>query len=257
MVKQYFDYSFDDISDLTELDIENFDGNIKIQGWNKEEVKIHAVRRVTTYKFGLLEKAEELIPQIKIRVKNSGDKILVKTRQPRFADRYEFLGSFVDITIYAPKRLALKANNQNGDVLVDAFYGNLNVGTSDGDVSLSHFEGTMNVSTIDGNISLYDVNGNIDASTSQGDILALIQPGLYTSLRTSAGNVDLSFTDFKKSKPVIMVDNTDGITSSNVPVVTSVSDDSLTTTEHVVFIETTHGNVDIKSESFPVFDSQF
>ena len=130
MVKQYFDYSFDDISDLTELDIENFDGNIKIQGWNKEEVKIHAVRRVTTYKFGLLEKAEELIPQIKIRVKNSGDKILVKTRQPRFADRYEFLGSFVDITIYAPKRLALKANNQNGDVLVDAFYGNLNVGTS-------------------------------------------------------------------------------------------------------------------------------
>src|SRR5690348_11442339 len=144
----------------------NVNGGVRIEGWDREQVEVKAVKTA-------LHQSEDL-NRVQIEVQSDGDQVGVNTRYPS--------GSGVQVTveyeIHVPYRLRWAA-----------------VSTVNGNVHVQGVTGAGKLNSVNGNVEVVDSDGRFSGITTNGDVrmqLRSLPQGAPVSLRTINGSVVLS-----------------------------------------------------------------
>ena len=132
----------------TKLELHNMEGEIRITGWNRDEVRIAAdVDDDEGY----------------LSVNRSGSTIKVKAK-------WKYGPSNVDFVISVPRSMALNLHGVSTDVYLEDVRGEVTVETIEGEIGVRGGNGRINVHTVEGEIVIRDARGTIRASTAEDDI---------------------------------------------------------------------------------------
>ncbi len=161
--------------------IQNVNGNIRISTWDRNEVKVDAIKRA---------ESKEQLDELKILVSASADSVGIRTEYPHHARNMS-----VEYTLAVPRGVSLDSiETVNGSVTVDGAAGRVHASSVNGGVTLARASGDVDVSTVNGrveaavdtpagrHIALHTVNGavrlllardagaNVTATTVNGGI---------------------------------------------------------------------------------------
>jgi DUF4097 and DUF4098 domain-containing protein YvlB len=129
--------------------VENVNGNVQITGWDRDEVKLDAVKTANT---------KEELDAVKIEVDTKADSIQIQTKYP---PRSNNNSTSVEYTLSVPKKALL-------DGIADV-NGNIVIQQTAGDVEASTVNGTLETKQTSGSLKLSSVNGKVDATPDQLD----------------------------------------------------------------------------------------
>jgi putative adhesin len=125
------------------FELNNVNGTVRIEGWDRDEVEVRAVKTTPD--------RQELLDLVAIDIDATPDGLSVSTRYPQ----EEGVEVAVDYVIHVPRRTQLThVNNING---------NLRVFSS---------ESLGDLHTVNGNIEVYESGGDMHAHTTNGNIYA-------------------------------------------------------------------------------------
>jgi Putative adhesin len=173
------------LSSRGRFSLENVNGDVQITGWDRDQVKVDAVKTVWS---------GTSLEDLKIEVESRPDAIRIETTYPRhwFGDPHWR----VDYTITLPKYASinkvglinggLNVKNVSGDISASSVNGHIETQGSSGEVNLSAVNGTIratlgnpnltrpvSINTVNGSISVSlpaDSNAHISARTLNGTL---------------------------------------------------------------------------------------
>lgn len=146
------------------LAVEQKMGRLELRGWDKPEVRIVARKRATTS--GVLDR-------LKVNVEMQDGRIRIRTGVhvdggfrplPLGAD----MG--IDLTIDAPRQVALKAATWTGDLSVSGFRSGAELASSGGEVRASDIQGRVSTHALSGRQRLSSIRGDVVAEGEHGDL---------------------------------------------------------------------------------------
>ena len=257
-------------------------GNITVTTWEKPEVVLTAVKKIS--KAYDEKEAREYLDKIKIKIEQkNASEIVVEAQHPKGNQKRHY---FADFIVKVPSKCCLNLSSCTGDILCENVQGITHISTVNGDLkcsgpipegsfatvngalSVSGFIGSITVSNTNGNIivSGKDGKGIVHASTTNGDTKCdgSVKEGRFTSTN---GDITLSgISDFIKVSttngditvklPVTdsfeldaktfngEIRNDFGIVSSNKKKVTAIVGQG----GHQIVVSSTNGDVTIKAE---------
>lgn len=178
-----------------ELRVENTNGGITVEAWDRNEVRVEAVKQV---KAESAEKAREAMKALRIEVTPSAGALQILTRYPKKGDGFfDWLsGSSVNMSvtykIKAPRELAAKLLSTNGGVRLVGTRGRAELSTTNGGASVEDVEGDIRLRSTNGGLTVANAAGTLDGVTTNGGINAhLSEVDGDISLRTTNGGVTL------------------------------------------------------------------
>jgi DUF4097 and DUF4098 domain-containing protein YvlB len=141
------------LSPAGRVSISNINGNVHINVWDQNSVKVDAVKRALN---------QERLSELTIDVTNTADSVQIKTKYPddrNYNGRSRGDGwASVEYTLTVPRRARI-----DGAELVN---GSLNIEGVQGDVRASLVNGTVKASALGGEVKLSTVNGGIEANVA-------------------------------------------------------------------------------------------
>lgn len=163
------------------VQIENKYGNVSINGWDKEELKVSVSMTVTHKKD---ENAKKLLDRIQPKVTQAGDFIRISSeiaersssifsRYFNKANPFDFDKSNIqiDYEIYLPKNAELNIINKFGDVIIGAWKGDLDANVQHGDLWVNDEIATAKIDMRFGKLNCGNLGyGNIKMSNGSIDI---------------------------------------------------------------------------------------
>lgn len=171
------------------VEIENFNGSIEINGWDKETVEINGTKYAGS---------QELLDRLKVEISDMPDSIRIRSIRP--AERRGNMG--VKYTLSIPRKAILeRITSSNGSVRVAQIEGSGRIKTSNGSVRASDFKGNIDIATSNGAVELDVFSGGAIIRTSNGSIKARGVKG-YFDADTSNGSVDAHIVEASSGKPV-------------------------------------------------------
>jgi hypothetical protein len=131
------------------FELNNVNGTVRIEGWDKDEVEVRAVKTTPD--------KESLLDLVAIDIEAKPDALSISTRYPQ----EEGVEVAVDYVIHIPRRAQLNhVNNINGTLRVFSS------------------ESIGELHTVNGNIEVYESSGNLHAHTTNGNVyVELKHPG--------------------------------------------------------------------------------
>jgi DUF4097 and DUF4098 domain-containing protein YvlB len=193
-VKQPFQQSYP-LKPGGSLEVRNTNGGITVTAWDRNEVRVDAVKEVRAPS---TQQAEELAKQIRIDVQQTAGRVRIVTRLPR--DKNGLLdwltgnsASFnVTYKIQAPRDLAAKLVSTNGGLKLAGTRGRADLETVNGGVTVERVEGEIHLESTNGALNVIEPSGTLEGSTTNGGITAhLTQVDGDISLATTNGGVTL------------------------------------------------------------------
>lgn len=140
------------------FELDNTNGSVTIQSWDRPEVRIRAEKRVRARD---AKYAREVMAKLQIRVTPSAGRLTVNTVTPDLGDSFfEWLAGMsadanVAYTITVPRRVQLDVDTVNGAVAASDVAGDLNIETTNGRISLVRAAGRLDLSTTNGAIDVH------------------------------------------------------------------------------------------------------
>jgi DUF4097 and DUF4098 domain-containing protein YvlB len=186
--------------------LSNKNGSIEISSWDREEVRIEALKKV---KSSSRHRAREAMEDLRIEIDTRGnDEVIVETDYP-YDRGGESLGGVlsailgghekpqisVSYRITVPERIDLKIGTTNGSIDVEDIEGEARVSSTNGRVDMSNMKGFLDVSTTNGRIELADIDGGLAAGTTNGSVEVRYSSRADItediSIRTTNGGIEL------------------------------------------------------------------
>ncbi|MGW9685005.1 hypothetical protein [Flagellimonas sp. 2504JD1-5] len=163
------------------VQIENKYGNVSINGWNKDELKVSVSMTVTHRKD---DNAKKLLDRIQPKVTQAGDFIKISSeiaersssifsRYFNKANPFDFDKSNIqiDYEIYMPVNAELNITNKFGDVIIGAWKGDLDANIQHGDLWVNEEISTAKIDMRFGKLNCGNLGyGNIKMSNGAIDI---------------------------------------------------------------------------------------
>jgi len=148
------------------VELQNVNGTIEVQGWDRDEVQVHAVK--TT------KHLESDLDRVSIEVESTPRAISILTRYPQ----NEGVEVAVQYTLRVPHGARLE-----------------HIGTVNGTLRISGVDSVEELHTVNGNIEAFEAGGSIRARTTNGNIrleLAHLQSPAGATLETTNGSLELA-----------------------------------------------------------------
>jgi len=123
------------------LELQNVNGTVDVQGWDRNEIEIHAVRTA--------KHKESDLERVSIEVDARPDAILIATRYPQ----NEGVEVAVDYTIHVPHGAHVE-----------------HIGTVNGTLRVAGVETVEDLHTVNGNVEVFEAGGNVHAHTTNGNV---------------------------------------------------------------------------------------
>jgi DUF4097 and DUF4098 domain-containing protein YvlB len=148
------------------FDLQNVNGDVEVQGWDRDEVEIHAVKIAR-------EKPSDL-ERVSIDVKAKPNSVSVATHYPQ----NEGVEVAVEYTVHLPHTARVE-----------------HIGTVNGTLRISGMDTLLDLHSVNGNIEVYEAGGTVHARTTNGnlhiELAGLHDPG-GASAETTNGSVLLA-----------------------------------------------------------------
>jgi len=123
------------------FELQNVNGSVDVQGWDRNEVEIHAVKTA--------KQGEADLDRVSIEVDAREDSVSVATRYPQ----NEGVEVAVEYTIRVPHRVHVE-----------------HIGTVNGTLRISGLENAEDLHTVNGDIEVFEGSGNVHAHTTNGNV---------------------------------------------------------------------------------------
>lgn len=232
-----FDQTWD-ASEGTRLTVENENGSIHIESWDRDEIRVKAILGMDARDD---ENGRKAFDSLRVRVRENVDGLRIDVERPReksgflswiFGDSYD---SEVQFEVMVPRRYDVTASTVNGRVEARSLHGDLRFET---------INGRINVTGSSGSVSADSVNGRIEVE------LVSIDPGASMKLGTVNGRVRLSLP--ADARLTLDASTTNGSIDTQIPVTTrkfsrNRLQGDLNGGGAMVRIQTVNGGVDILS----------
>ena len=123
------------------FELQNVNGTVEVQGWDRNEVEVHAVKTA--------KQGETDLERVSIEVDARPNAVSVTTRYPQ----NEGVEVAVEYTIHVPH-----------DVHIE------HIGTVNGTLRISGLDNVEDLHTVNGDIEVFEAGGNIHAHTTNGNV---------------------------------------------------------------------------------------
>ena len=123
------------------FELQNVNGTVDVQGWDRNEVEIHAVKTA--------KQQESDLERVSIEVEARPDAVSVTTRYPQ----NEGVEVAVEYTIRVPHRVHVE-----------------HIGTVNGTLRISGLDNVEDLHTVNGDIEVFEAGGNVHAHTTNGNV---------------------------------------------------------------------------------------
>src|SRR5438105_166468 len=123
------------------FELQNVNGPVEVQGWDRNEVEIHAVK--------IAKQQGSDLERVSIEVDARPDAVAVTTRYPQ----NEGVEVAVEYTIHVPHRVHVE-----------------HIGTVNGTLRISGLDNVEDLHTVNGDIEVFEAGGNIRAHTTNGNV---------------------------------------------------------------------------------------
>jgi hypothetical protein len=167
------------------LELNNINGTVRIEGWDKDEVEVLAVKTTPG--------KESKLDLVSIDVDSKPDSLSISTRYPQ----EEGVEVAVEYTVHVPRSALLKhINTVNGTLRVKDIDSIGDLHTVNGNIEVFESSGNIRAHTTNGNVymelkHLADARGAL-AETTNGSVLLAIPSNLQTSLEARCMNGSFS-----------------------------------------------------------------
>ena len=148
------------------FELQNVNGTVEVQGWDRNEVEVHAVKTA--------KQKESDLERVSIEVDAKPDAVSVATHYPQ----NEGVEVAVDYTIHVPHGARVE-----------------HIGTVNGALSIVGVESVEDLHAVNGNIEVYEAGGSVHAHTTNGNVhleLAHLQDKTGATAETTNGSVVLA-----------------------------------------------------------------
>ena len=202
-VTDYFNGEYE-AGDNTVLKVTSVNGQIKINSWEGDTVKLDAIKR-SRFDREELEKVEIEVTEgdneIKIEVKylDPGDARVSVDMNIKVPDNIIVdyaKTSNGDIQISGTKG-DTEASSSNGAIIIDGVDGYVKASTSNGGIDIKGTTGIDDLETSNGaiNAEIFDFQKDVDIKTSNGGITVYINPSLDADIEMGTSNGKISVND--------------------------------------------------------------
>ncbi len=176
------------------FDLSNVNGRVTIKGWDRNDVRIHAVKSAKT---------KEALREVEVEVSGSGDKVTVRTHLPKGRN----VGGSVAYEIQAPATAHIVANTVNGQLEIAQIKGNLDVKTVNGTLNVDQAASNTNAETVNGALTVrfaaVPESGDMKLSSVNGSVrlvLPMTAAGAFDA-QTVNGSITTDFPlEVKKAR---------------------------------------------------------
>jgi len=178
------------------VDLENWNGDIAISGWEKSEVDITArevwnqpqKRGIRFYGIGRVRSD--------IQVDQSEDKIKIWTEQP--GEEKDSIG--LNYNLFVPHSINLKTIiNRRGNARISDLYGTVVLNLDEGEANLENYSGSLDASVTRGSVEaeILDLRAEdaVKITVREGDITLYLQPDAGARIEATVPNGTLD-SDF-------------------------------------------------------------
>src|SRR6266566_7653296 len=148
------------------FELQNVNGPVDVQGWDRNEVEIHAVKTA--------KQRETDLERVSIEVDARPDAISVATRYPQ----NEGVEVAVEYTVHVPHRAHLE-----------------HLATVNGTLRVAGVETVEDLHTVNGNIEVFEAGGSVHAHTTNGNVhleLARLPDKTGATAETTNGSLVLA-----------------------------------------------------------------
>jgi DUF4097 and DUF4098 domain-containing protein YvlB len=180
--------------------LENVNGNVRVLTWDREEVKVEAIKRA---------RKQEHLDEAKIEIDAGADRIRIKTRFPDSKTRRSNSNSTsVDYTLTVPRQSRLDGvRTVNGGIEIEHVRGDVEAGSVNGAVTATGLSGEVQLSTVNGSVraSFSQLTKAVSLKSVNGGVTISLPPdaNAVLSANTLNGGISSDFTlPVKKHFPV-------------------------------------------------------
>ena len=150
--------------DVESISIEQPQGKLDLQGWDKQEV------RVVAHKHARDDKA---LDQLTVEFVMADGKVRIRTGV-RVDNTFRPLpagdGAGIDLTVSAPRNVNLRAQTWAGNMDVSGFRSGAELSSKGGEVHAWDIEGEVHTAALRGKQRLSAIRGNVEADGTTGDV---------------------------------------------------------------------------------------
>ena len=178
------------------LSLENTNGDISIEAWDGDEIRVQATKRVKARGGS----ADELLRELRIEVEVDARGVAIETVYPRRNGLFGWnnVSASVEYRVQVPRQADLELRTVNGEIDVSEVAGEIRVRSTNGDVSVTDSAGSVNASTTNGaiDVELDQVSGSrMEFETTNGGIRVYLPATIRASVlaRTTNGSIETDF----------------------------------------------------------------
>lgn len=149
----------------------NISGDIKIQSWKEDKVKIEAVKRSEA---SSLSKAKENAGLVEIKVTTESGLVRIETKYPE-SKRFwgdSSLNVSVDYQLWIPEKASVEVKSVSSDIRVEQAGGRVKANSVSGNISVSGGKNSIACKTVSGNVRVDGAEGDCDLESVSGDVYA-------------------------------------------------------------------------------------
>lgn len=203
------------LSKDSKFSIENPNGDIKIEGWDRPEAEVRIIKRGGSSRDRREASVRYSEEEGNITLKTdpslgSRMQIEYEVKLPRNLRQVEINSINSDIEI-SDVNSAISINTKQGSIRLSDIRGDILLGSQNGSISLSDIKGDISVENQNGSIEVSDANGEIKAQSVSGSIgMSDIIGTVKTS--TTSGSTKVEFASVPEGKELSFESTSGSIT---------------------------------------------
>jgi len=149
------------------VDLNNISGDVHIKTWNRDEVKIDAMKRSEA---ATAEAARKNAARVTIEVTRQTCCLMIETKYPEGRNALKKFNVSVDYTLTVPTGARVVATTVSGDIDASSMAGLAKLTTVSGNVEASKMKNGGVFTSVSGNVRLEESTGDVEVSTVSGEI---------------------------------------------------------------------------------------
>jgi len=167
------------------VSIANINGDVHINVWDQDSVKVDAVKRAYS---------QQRLSEATIDVTNTADSVKIRTKYPENQNNggrnREDRAASVEYTLTVPRRASLEgAELVNGALDVEGIQGDVHASLVNGRVKAASLGGDVKLSTVNGgieaNVAMLDAAKAVTLNSVNGPIVLLVPAGASADVRAN------------------------------------------------------------------------
>ena len=171
----------------------NVAGNINVNSWDKEEVKMIATKSISSWG---TDDPEELLNKIEIEITSHQKNLKIHTRYPVLS---WVKNARVDYQLWIPEAASVQLESVSGTIQMGNHLNRVYAKTVSGNIKLNNIKGNTEVKTVSGKVSARQIKGDIKASSVSGNLIFRDCEGMFSDLHSTSGDIEAELVTLEKN----------------------------------------------------------